>query len=75
MSPFRPVVARAILPPQGSHFCAIAAGIADVARRESRDARLMGMENPTTRGPVEQAAQRYALLAEKLEAARKRGHS
>jgi len=30
------------------------------------------MENPTTRGPVEQTAQRYARLAEKIEAARKR---
>ena len=30
------------------------------------------MEKPTTRGPVEQTAQRYARLAEKLEAARKR---
>lgn len=34
--------------------------------------RAEGMENPTTRGPVEQSAQRYARLAEKLEAARKR---
>ena len=32
------------------------------------------MENPTTRGPVEAASQRYAQLAEKLEAARKRSH-
>lgn len=29
------------------------------------------MENPTTRGPVENAAKRYAALAEKLEAASK----
>ena len=34
--------------------------------------RAKGMENPTTRGPIENAAQRYAALAEKLEAARKR---
>jgi hypothetical protein len=36
--------------------------------------RAEAMENPTKRGPVEQAAQRYARLAEKLEAARKRSH-
>jgi hypothetical protein len=30
------------------------------------------MENPTTRGPIESAARRYAALAEKLEAARKK---
>jgi hypothetical protein len=30
------------------------------------------MENPTTRGPIENDAQRYAALAVKLEAARKR---
>ena len=34
--------------------------------------RAKKMENPTTRGPIESAAQRYAALAEKLEAARKR---
>jgi hypothetical protein len=28
------------------------------------------MENPTTRGPVAQTAQRYARLAEKIEAER-----
>ena len=33
--------------------------------------RAKKMENPTTRGPVESVAQRYAALAEKLEAARK----
>jgi hypothetical protein len=33
--------------------------------------RAKAMENPTTRGPLEQTAQRYARLAEKLEAARK----
>ena len=35
--------------------------------------RAAAMENPTTRGPIEAASQRYARLAEKLEAARKRG--
>ena len=35
--------------------------------------RAADMENPTTRGPIEAASQRYARLAEKLEAARKRG--
>jgi hypothetical protein len=35
--------------------------------------RAKKMENPTTRGPIESAARRYAALAEKLEAARKRG--
>jgi hypothetical protein len=34
--------------------------------------RARKMENPTTRGPVEQIAQRYARLAGKFEAARKR---
>jgi hypothetical protein len=34
--------------------------------------RAKKMENPTTRGPIESAAQRYAALAEKFEAARKR---
>ena len=32
--------------------------------------RAADMENPTTRGPIEAASQRYARLAEKLEAAR-----
>ena len=34
--------------------------------------RAEAMENPTTRGTIEAASQRYARLAEKLEAARKR---
>jgi hypothetical protein len=34
--------------------------------------RAKRMENPTTRGPIEAAAQRYAALAKKFEAARKR---
>ncbi len=34
--------------------------------------RAKKMENPTTRGPVESTARRYAALAEKLEAARKK---
>ena len=33
--------------------------------------RAKRMENPTTRGPIENAARRYAALAEKFEAARK----
>jgi hypothetical protein len=33
--------------------------------------RARKMENPTTRGPIENTAKRYAALAEKLEAARK----
>lgn len=33
--------------------------------------RAKKMENPTTRGPIENAARRYAALAEKLEAARR----
>ena len=33
--------------------------------------RAKGMENPTTRTPVEDAARRYAALVEKFEAARK----
>ena len=37
--------------------------------------RARKMENPTTRGPIENAARRYAALAEKLEAARKRKRS
>ena len=34
--------------------------------------RAKKMENPTMRVPIEQAAQRYARLAEKIEMARKR---
>jgi hypothetical protein len=34
--------------------------------------RAKKMENPGMRGPVDNAAQRYAALAEKFEAARKR---
>jgi hypothetical protein len=34
--------------------------------------RAKKMENPTTRSPIESAAQRYAALAAKFEAARKR---
>ena len=33
--------------------------------------RAKKMVNPTTRGPIESAACRYAALAEKLEAARR----
>lgn len=33
--------------------------------------RAKKMENPTTRGPVESAAKRYAPLVEKFEAARR----
>ena len=33
--------------------------------------RAKRMENPTTRGPIESTARRYAALAEKLEAVRK----
>lgn len=33
--------------------------------------RAKKLENPTTRGPIENAARRYAALAAKLEAARK----
>jgi hypothetical protein len=33
--------------------------------------RAKRMENPTTRGPIESAARRYAALAAKFEAARK----
>jgi hypothetical protein len=35
--------------------------------------RAKKMENPTTRGPVENTAKRYAQLIEKFEAARRRG--
>jgi hypothetical protein len=35
--------------------------------------RAKRMENPTLRGPVENAAKRYARLVEKFEAARRRG--
>src|SRR6516165_2067807 len=34
--------------------------------------RARQLENPSVRGPIESNAQRYAALAEKLEAARKR---
>jgi hypothetical protein len=33
--------------------------------------RAKKLENPTMRGPLENNAKRYAVLAEKLEAARK----
>jgi hypothetical protein len=33
--------------------------------------RAKEMENPTVRGPIENAARRYAALAEKFEAARR----
>ncbi|HXQ00998.1 MAG TPA: hypothetical protein VN845_13160 [Solirubrobacteraceae bacterium] len=32
--------------------------------------RAKAMENPTTRGPIESTAKRYAALAERFEAAR-----
>jgi hypothetical protein len=41
-----------------------------MAYREGERARKM--ENPSLREPIENAAQRYAALAEKFEAARKR---
>ncbi len=34
--------------------------------------RAKKMENPTVRGPIERTAQRFATLAEKIEAARRR---
>lgn len=34
--------------------------------------RAKKLENPTTRGPIEDAAKRYRALAEKVERARKR---
>jgi len=34
--------------------------------------RAKRLENPTTRAPIEQAAERYAALAEMFEAARRR---
>jgi hypothetical protein len=33
--------------------------------------RAKKLENPTTRGPIEDAAQQYARLAEKFETARR----
>jgi hypothetical protein len=41
-----------------------------LAYQESERAKKM--ENPTLRGPLESNARRYAVLAQKLEAARKR---
>ena len=41
-----------------------------MAHQEGERARKM--ENPTVRGPIEAAAQRYAALAQKLEAVRRR---
>lgn len=40
-----------------------------MAHQEGERARKL--ENPTTRGPIEAAARRYAALVAKLEAARK----
>jgi hypothetical protein len=37
--------------------------------------RVKRMENPTTRAPIENAAKRYAALAQKLEAARRKSGS
>jgi len=48
------------------------AAMACRAMAHQEHTRAQAMENPTTRGPIEQAAQRYARLSEKLEAARKR---
>ena len=42
-----------------------------LAHQEAK--RAKELSNPTLRGPIEHNAQRYAVLAEKLEAARKRG--
>jgi hypothetical protein len=41
-----------------------------MAYQEGERVRKMG--NPTTRGPIEAAAQRYEKLAQKFEAARKK---
>jgi len=40
-----------------------------MAHQEGERARKL--ENPTTRGPIEDASRRYRTLAEKFEAARK----
>jgi hypothetical protein len=37
--------------------------------------RAKGMENPGMRAPIEDAARRYAALAEKFEAVRRGGQS
>jgi len=44
-----------------------------MAYQEGKRAREM--ENPTMRGPLENNAKRFAALAEKLEAARKRSRA
>jgi hypothetical protein len=44
-----------------------------MAYREEQAAKRM--ENPTTRGPIENTAKRAAALAEKLEAARRKQRS
>lgn len=41
------------------------------AQAHQEGERAKKLENPATRGPIESAAKRYALLAEKLEAIRK----
>jgi hypothetical protein len=41
------------------------------ALADQEGVRAEKMENPTTRGPIESAAKRFAALAAKLEAARK----
>ena len=48
------------------------AAIACSAMAYQEGERARKMENPTTRGPIQAAAQRYASLAEKLEALRRR---
>jgi len=50
------------------------AAMACRAMAHQEDKRAAAMENPTTRAPIEAASQRYAQLAQKLEASRKSRH-
>ena len=65
-----PAVPSAALELTDAELATAASACRAMAYQEGK--RAEAVENPTTRGPLEAAAQRYARLAEKLEAARKR---
>lgn len=68
--PKRPRILRMTLDLTATELETAAQACRAMAYQEGERAKKM--ENPTTRGPIENAAKRYAALAEKFEAARKR---
>jgi hypothetical protein len=68
--PFMLLIAVGIICVFRVHWTGYAARVTD--RNDQEGERAKQMENPTMRGPIEAAAQRYAVLAQKFEAARKR---